>query len=109
MWEPYLRLLALLEECLLSFLFVTLLPSKVLITCNLINLLLINTSQINLVRSSDNVAGVDAAEGNTVNFEGACDEEDALAEVLQEDDALAAETTSEEDEDGAGSERFSGG
>jgi hypothetical protein len=31
-----------------------------------------------------------------------------LAEVLQEDDALAAETTSEEDEDGTGLEGFSG-
>ena len=58
--------------------------------------------------SSDNVAGVDTAERNTVNFERASDEENTLAEVLQEDDALAAETTSEKDKDSAGSEGFSG-
>ena len=56
----------------------------------------------------DNVAGVDAAEGDTVDLEGTGDEEDTLAEVLQKDDALAAEATSEEDEDGTGSEGGSG-
>lgn len=102
----YLRLLALLEERLLSLLLVTLLPSKVLVTRNLINLLRVNTGQIDLVRGSDNVAGVDAAEGNTVDLERAGDEEDALAKVLQEDDALATEAASEEDEDGTGLERL---
>lgn len=102
--KSYLWLLALLEESLLSLLLVTLLPSKVLITSNLINLLLINARQVNLLGSSDNVAGIDAAEGNTVDFERAGDEENALTEVLQEDDALSAETTSEEDEDGTGGE-----
>jgi hypothetical protein len=53
---------------------------------------------------SDNVAGVNTAEGNTVDFEGTGNEENTLAEVLQENDALAAEATSEEDEDGAGGE-----
>lgn len=106
--KSYLWLLALLEESLLSLLLVTLLPSKVLITSNLINLLLVNTSQINLLGCSDNVTGVDAAEGNTVDLERAGNEENTLAEVLQEDDALAAEATSEEDEDGTGSKRSSG-
>jgi hypothetical protein len=53
---------------------------------------------------SDNVAGVNAAERNTVDFERTSNEEDTLAEVLQEYDALAAESTSKQDEDGAGSE-----
>jgi hypothetical protein len=98
----------LLEERLLSLLLVALLPSKVLVTSNLINLLLINTRQINLLRSSDNVAGVDTAEGNAVDFKGASDKENTLAEILQEDDALATEATSEEDENGTGSEGRSG-
>jgi hypothetical protein len=60
------------------------------------------------VGSSDNVAGVDAAERNTVDFERTSNEENTLAEVLQEDDTLAAETTSEENKDGTGGEGFSG-
>jgi hypothetical protein len=60
------------------------------------------------VGSSDNVAGVDAAEGNTVDFERTSNEENTLAEVLQEDDTLATETTSEENKDGTGGEGFSG-
>lgn len=104
----YLCLLALLEECILSLLLVTLLPSKVVLARNLIDLLRVNTSQINLVGSSDHVAGVDAAERDTVDLEGTGDEEDTLLEVLQENDALATETTSEEDEDGTGGKRFAG-
>ena len=49
---------------------------------------------------------VDAAEGHTVGLEGASDEEDALLELAQEDDALTAETSGEENEDGARGERF---
>jgi hypothetical protein len=106
--KSYLCLLALLKEIILSLFLVTLLPSKVLVTRNLINLLLINTRQINFLGGGDNVAGVDAAERNTVDFEGAGNEENTLLEVLQQDDALATETTSEEDENGAGGEGWSG-
>jgi hypothetical protein len=60
------------------------------------------------VGCSDDIAGVDSSERNTVNFEWASNEEDTLWEVLQENDTLAAETTSEEDEDGAWSEGCSG-
>ena len=45
----YLRFLSLLEERLLSLLLVTLLPSKVLLASNLVNLLRIDTREINLV------------------------------------------------------------
>lgn len=48
---------------------------------------------------------VDAAEGDAVGFERAGDEEDALGELAEQDDALTAETAGEEDEDGAGGER----
>jgi hypothetical protein len=49
---------------------------------------------------------VDATERYTVRLEGAGDEENALFELAQKHDALAAESTREEDEDGAGGERF---
>jgi hypothetical protein len=45
---------------------------------------------------------IDASEGYTVRLEGAGDEEDALLELAQQDDALTAETAGKEDEDGAG-------
>jgi hypothetical protein len=49
---------------------------------------------------------IDASKGYTVRFEGAGDEEDALLELAQQDDALTAETAGKEDEDGAGGERI---
>ena len=56
--------------------------------------------------SGDNIAGIDSSEGDTVDLEWASDEQDTLVEVLQEDDALATETASEEDEDGTGLESW---
>ena len=53
----------------------------------------------------DDVARIDAAQGHAVGLEGACDEEHALVERLEEHDALAAEAAGEEDQDGAGLER----
>jgi hypothetical protein len=94
----------LLEECLLALLLLGLVLRKVLVLRDLINLLLVNTGEINLLGSGDNVASVDSAEGNTVDLEWTSNEENALWEVLQEDDALATEATSEEDEDSTGSE-----
>lgn len=52
----------------------------------------------------DNIAGVDSSERYAVDLEGAGNQEDTLGKVLQEDDALSAETSSEEDEDSTGSE-----
>ena len=105
--KAHLWLLALLEELLLSLLLVGLLPSKVLLRGNLVNLRLVDTSQINLLGCGDHVAGVNSSKWYTVDLEGAGDQEDTLWKVLQEDDALAAETTSKEDEHGAGSQAWS--
>lgn len=75
---------------------------------DLLDLLLIEAGDVDLVGSGDDVSGVDSAEGNTVDLEGAGDEEDALVKGLQEDDTLATETASEEDEDSAGLEGLAG-
>jgi hypothetical protein len=55
----------------------------------------------------DNVSCVDTSEGNAVDFEGTGNEEDALVKVVDEDNALATETTGEEDEDGTRLKRLS--
>jgi hypothetical protein len=104
----YLCLLALLEESLLGSLLLGLLANEVLGSRDLVDLGLGNTSEVNLERSGDHVSRVDAAEGNAVDLEGASDEEDALVEGLEEDDALATETASEEDQDGAGHKGLAG-
>lgn len=101
-WSSYLGLLALLEESLLTSLLLGLLGGEVLGLSNLVDLGLVDASEIDLLGSGDDVAGVDATKGNTVDLEGAGDEKDTLVESLEEDDALATETASEEDQDGAG-------
>merc|ERR1712225_117399 len=78
---------------------------EVLCVRGLLNLLRVNTSEVDLLGSGDNVAGVDSAEGDTVNLEWASDEENTLVGGVQEDDTLATETASEEDENGTGGER----
>lgn len=103
-----LGLLSLLEESLLTGLLLGLLGSEVLGLRDLLDLLLIEAGDVDLVGSGDDVSGVDSAEGNTVDLEGAGDEEDALVKGLQEDDTLATETASEEDEDSAGLEGLAG-
>lgn len=75
---------------------------------DLLNLLLVEARDVDLVGCGDDVAGVDATEGDAVDLEGAGDEEDTLVEGLQEDDALATEATSEQDQDGAGLEGLAG-
>lgn len=107
MWS-YLGLLALLEESLLTGLLLGLLSGEVLGLSNLVDLGLVDASEINLLRSGDDVAGVDTTEGDTVDLEGAGDEENTLVESLEEDDALATETASEEDQDGTGLEGAAG-
>ena len=73
---------------------------------DLLNLLLVEAADVDLVRSSDDVSGVDTAQGNTVDLEGTGDEQDTLVKRLEEDDTLATEATGEEDQDGAGLERL---
>jgi len=101
-------LLALLEECLFSSLLLTLSVSKVLVSSYLIDLGLVNTCEIDLLGSCDNVASIDSAERNTVDLEWASDEENTLGDVLEENNTLAAETTSEEDEHGTWGKSRSG-
>lgn len=62
-----------------------------------------------MVGSGDDVSRIDSSQRDTVDLEGAGNEEDALIESLEENDALASESTSEENEDSAGLEGFSGG
>jgi len=68
----------LLEELLLSLFLVTLLSRKVLVTGNLVNLLRINTRQIDFLGGGDNVAGIDSSQRNTIDLERTCNEKDAL-------------------------------
>lgn len=102
--RSYLWLLSLLEESLLASLLLGLLSDEVLGLSDLLDLLLVNSGQVNLLGCGDHVSGVDPAQGHTVDLEGTGDEEDTLVEVLQEDDALATEAASEEDQDGTGLE-----
>jgi len=107
-WLLLLWLLSLLEKCLLTSLLLALLAGKVSGRSYLIDLGLINTGEINLLGSGDNIAGVNSAKRNTVNLEWTSDEENTLFNVLQENDTLSAETASEEDKDGTRGERRSG-
>lgn len=100
----YLWLLSLLEESLLAGLLLGLLTDEVLRLGDLVNLGSVDTGQVNLLRGGDDVAGVDPPQGDTVDLERAGNEENALVEGLEEDDALAAEAASKEDQDGTGLE-----
>jgi len=100
----YLGLLSLLEEGILASLLLGLLGGEVLRPRDLLNLGLVDAGKVDLDGCGDDVSRVDATKGNTVDLEGAGDEQDALVEVLEQDDALAAEPTSEQDQDGTGLE-----
>lgn len=104
----YLGLLSLLEESLLASLLLGLLGGEVLGLGNLLNLGLVDASKVDLERGGDDISGVDAAEGNTVDLEGSGNEEDTLVEGLEEDDALATEATGQENQDGTGLEGAAG-
>ena len=62
----------------------------------------VDAGDIDLGGGGDHVGLVDPTEGDTVDLVRAGDEEEAGLERLEADDALAAEATSEKDEDGAG-------
>jgi len=100
----YLCLLSLLEESLLALLLLCLVLGEVALLADLINDSGVNTRHVDLLRCGNDVASVHAAERDTVGLEGTGDEENTLAEGLEEYNALAAETAGEEDEDGAGLE-----
>ena len=102
---PYLWLLALLEESLLTSLVRLLLPGEVRVAGNLVNNTRVNAADVDLCPGGDNVAGVDTSERNTVDLERTGDEEYTLVEGLQENDTLSTEATGEENENGTGLER----
>jgi hypothetical protein len=77
---------------------------EVAVLADLVQDLGVNALQVNRGGGSDDISGVYPSQRNAVNFEGTGDEENTLGEVLEENDALAAETTSEEDNDGTGLE-----
>lgn len=104
----YLGLLALLEERVLAGLAGGLVLGKVAVLADLVQNLGVDALEINLGGGSDNVSCVYPSQRNAVDFEGAGDEEDTLGQVLEEDDTLAAEATSEENDDGAGLQRGPG-
>ena len=102
--RSYLWLLSLLEESLLAGLLLGLLTNEVLGLGNLVDLGAVDSGQVNLLGGGDDVSGVDPSQGNAVDLEGAGNEESTLVEGLQENDALATEAASQQDEDGAGLE-----
>ena len=102
--KTHLGLLALLEESLLRLLLGLLLLGEVVGSSDLLEGLGVNTGDVDALGGGDHIAGVDTAEGNAVDLEGAGDEENTLVEVLEEDDTLATEAASEEDQDGTGLE-----
>lgn len=81
---------------------------EVLLRGDLVDLGGVQAAQVDLVGGGDHVAGVDAAQGNTVDLEGAGNQENTLLEVLEEDHALATEAASEQDQDGTGLEGLAG-
>lgn len=104
--SAYLWLLSLLEESLLGLLLLALLLGEVVGGGRLLDGLLVNAANIDARAGRDHVAGIHPSEGNTIDLEGASDEEDTLVEVLEEDDTLATETAGEEDQNGARLEAF---
>lgn len=102
----YLGLLSLLEESLLGLLLLALLLGEVVGGGSLLDGLLVNTLDVDARAGGDHIAGVHPSERNTVDLEGAGDEENTLVEVLEEDDTLATEATGEEDQNGTGLEAF---
>lgn len=100
----YLRLVALLEKRILSWLAGRLVLGEVAISADLFQHFLVNALQVHFGRSRNDISCVYPSQRNAVDFEGTGNEEDTLRQMLEEDDSLAAEATSEEDNDGTGLE-----
>lgn len=84
-----------LEELLLSFLLLALLPGEIFVSTYFVDLFLVNAGQIDFVGCGDDIAGIDSSQWYTIDFEWTGNEEDTLREVLEENHTLAAETTRE--------------
>lgn len=67
----------------------------------------LDTGNVDLGGGSNDVSGVDSSERNTVDLEGAGDEQSAVLKRLEEDNSLASESASKENEDSAGNKRRS--
>lgn len=104
----YLGLLALLEESILARLVCGLVLGEVALLGGLLQDTLIDTVDVDSGGGSNDIAGVHSSQRNAVNLEGTGDKEDTLGKVLEENDTLATETTSEEDDDGTGLEGGTG-
>lgn len=101
--HAYLCLLSLLEESLLTLLLLALLfPGEVLGLGDLFEHLGIQTAEIDFCGGRNDISSIHSSDGNAIDLEWAGDEESAFLQVLEENDALATETTSEEDENGTG-------
>ena len=74
---------------------------------SIVNLGSINTLEVDLGGCSQSVSLVHSLEGDTVDLVGAGDEEQTGGELLEEDNASAAEATGEEDQNGAGGNALS--
>ena len=100
-----LLLLALAEELLLAALLILLLvPREVFCPADFLDRGLVDVLDVYGCLGGDDIAGVDSAEWDAVDFEWTGDQEDALVEDFEEDDTFASEATGEEDEDFAGRE-----
>ena len=104
MGAAYLGLLALLEESILARLVCGLVLGEVTLLGGLLQDSLVDTLDVDGGGGSDDIAGVYAAQRNAVNLEGTGDEENTMGKVLEDNNTLATETTSEEDDDGTGLE-----
>lgn len=95
---------ALLEEVVLA-LAVLLLACPVFVLADTLYDFIIHTRDIDDGGGSNHVTVVYSAERDAIGLERAGDEKNALGELAHEYDALAAESTGEEDQDCAGCER----
>jgi hypothetical protein len=97
--------LALLEKGILA-LALLLLARPVLVLAHAVEDFGVEVRDIHGCAGCDYVAVVDAAQRDTVGLERSSNEENALVELAQENDALTGEATGEEDQDCAGFERL---
>lgn len=100
----HLGLLALLEESVLAGLVGGLVLGEVAVLAGLLDNRLVYTREVDLGGGGNDISGVYSAQGNTVNFEGTSNKENTLGKVLEDNNALATEATSKEDDDGTGLE-----
>jgi len=98
--DPYLERLSTVKELLL----VSLLLRPLLGEVGIIELAHINTRDIDLGRSSNDISGTDSTDGDTIDLEGTSNNENTLGEGLQQNNTLSTEPTSKDDKDGTGLE-----